>query len=94
MMFLNMDFRMTTLIYSLVFLCMYKYFCLTFLQNYANVILQVQSYFESYHGCFLVFSIDYYYLFILRQEWTKSQFFAKKPNILFCHWTHQAYMYS
>ena len=30
MMFFNMDFRMTTFFYVMVFLCMYKDFCLTF----------------------------------------------------------------
>ena len=53
MMFLNMDFRMTTLIPFLVFcLCMSSIFKTFFLQNCANVILQVQTCPKSYHGSF------------------------------------------
>ena len=59
MMFLNMDFRMTISIPFLFFcLCMSKIFTiyLFFLQNCANVTLQVQTCSESYHGCF--FSVN------------------------------------
>ena len=62
MMFLNMDFRMTTSIPFLFFcLCMSKIFTIYFiifffLQNCANVTLQFQTCSESYYGCF--FSVN------------------------------------
>ena len=51
--FLNMDFRMTTLIYFLLMHIQdFYFFIYLFLQNCANVILQVQTCSESNHDCF------------------------------------------
>ena len=50
-MFFNMDFRMTTLIYVLVFLCMYKDFCLAF--------------FAKLYKCYLTSSIMFRVLSLL-----------------------------
>ena len=66
MMFFNMDFRMTTLIYVLVFLCMYKDFCLTF--------------FAKLYKCYLTSSIMFRVLSLLLC-FLFSQLIKKKTTV-------------